>query len=584
MRYSLAWLLALAVPATAFAQVTSRQEAVQVRGPRAIPGDVVDDVTSVFNSGGVRRVSGSLTIAAGEEIASDLAIVDGTLTIAGRVTGRIVAVNADVVLQSTARVERDVTILGGQFHPGEGGVVVGDVRVYSDQVELEFQGDRVVIREETQDEQWYRQRERWRTRTWSDLRLVSARTYNRVEGLPVLIGPAFGRDFGWGRLTLEALGVLRSVGGFDWTSANVGHSVKAELRLGHRGGLRLGGRLFDIVEPVEPWHLSDPEVGLASFFLHRDYRDYFDRHGASLHGAVFFGGGADVSVAYSDQRWSSRTTRDPWTLFRDNDGWRPNPLMDAGKFHIVNTTLRYDTRNDDRDPWSGWHVVADYEYGTGRITDYGPTSPFVRTRTPDGRTRYDRAFLDLRRYNRVSPDGQLNLRLVLGGWLSGDELPLQRRFSVGGPGTIAGNDFRRFEPGVDYWACSGERVDAIPGVPLYPPGAPAQCERVMLAQVEIRGDLRADPFGVLHGERDQRRFGWGRRTEWVVFADAGRGWLVGPRVGDLQYRDGQFPGLGTFRTDVGIGLRLDDLGLYFAKSLSEHHAPVNFFVRLKPRF
>jgi outer membrane protein assembly factor BamA len=336
---------------------------------------------------------------------------------------------------------------------------------------------------------------------------------------------------------------------------------------------------------VEPWQFTDSEIGLMSFFLHRDFRDYFGRHGASVHGAVFLGSSADLGLAYSDQRWIARSTRDPFTLFRDREGWRPNPRMDEGKFHVVNATFRYDTRNDERDPWSGWHVVADYEYGTGRITAYGPTSPFVRDQTPDGRTVYDRAFVDIRRYNRVSPDAQLNVRLVIGGWLSGDELPLQRRFSVGGLATLPGNDFRRFPPGTDHWTCAGERVDAgSPGVPIYPPGAPAQCERMMLAQVEFRGDIRIDPFGVFDEERDRRRFGWGRGAEWVLFADAGRGWLVGPRGGDLQYARDRIPALDTFRTDVGLGLRLDDLGLYMAKSVSETDAPLNFFVRLSPRF
>jgi hypothetical protein len=56
----------------------------------------------------------------------------------------------------------------------------------------------------------------------------------------------------------------------------------------------------------------------------------------------------------------------------------------------------------------------------------------VRDINPTGRTTYDRVFLDVRRYNRVSAEGQLNLRVVAGGWLSGDELPLQRRFSLVG--------------------------------------------------------------------------------------------------------------------------------------------------------
>ena len=72
---------------------------------------------------------------------------------------------------------------------------------------------------------------------------------------------------------------------------------------------------------------------------------------------------------------------------------------------------------------------------------------------------------------------------------------------------------------------------------------------------------------------------------WVLFADAGRGWLVTPAgpVSDLTYAKGKFPKANTFRADVGIGLMIENVGLYVAKALSGKHAPVNFFVRLKPR-
>jgi hypothetical protein len=398
------------------------------------------------------------------------------------------------------------------------------------------------------------------------------------------VGPAFGRALDWGRVTVDALGIIRSADGFDWKSENVGHTVKAELNIGKGQGVRFGARSFEFVDGVEPWHLSDAEVGLGSFLLHRDYRDYFERHGGSLYAALFRGGSTDLTVAYSAQRWASRAARTPYTLFRREQDWRPNPQLDDGTFHVVNVTWRYDTRNDESDPWSGWYVSADYEFATGVISHYGPTSPLVRPLDANGQTAYDRGFVDIRRYNRVSPEGQVNLRLVLGGWLSGDNLPLERRFSVGGPGTLPGFDFRRLAGRTDYWHCSGPLRSTTLSGPLYPAGVPAQCERVALGQLEYRGEIHIDPFGVLGEERDRRRRGWGRGAQWVAFADAGRGWLVGPRDGEMRFGRSQVPPLSTFRADVGIGIRLDDIGLYLAKAVSDADAPMNFFVRLRPRF
>ena len=45
----------------------------------------------------------------------------------------------------------------------------------------------------------------------------------------------------------------------------------------------------------------------------------------------------------------------------------------------------------------------------------------------DGSYAFNRLFIDVRRYTRVSPSGRVNLRLLAGGWLGGDPLPLQRR-------------------------------------------------------------------------------------------------------------------------------------------------------------
>lgn len=576
------WLLVGIALVAAPTMSTSPARAQQVLDERVLPREVAEEVLRVWNAPGTLRVDGPYTVEAAREITGDLSVLGGELVVAGHVAGRIVAVNADVRLTSGARVDGEILVVGGRVTGSDVATVGGQIRVYRARLDYARDGDRLSRRPEDEDatSRWWRRHERWRNRGWGDLRLISARTYNRVEGLPVFLGPAFGRDLGWGRISIEALGVWRSAEGFDWKPENIGHSAKAEVQIGEGRGLRLGGRLFDLVEPVESWHLSDEEVGLASFFLHRDFRDYHNKHGGSIYASLFRSDAFDATVSYSDQRWADRRTRDPWTLFRNEQTWRENPVLDEGNIHLFNSTLRYDTRNDVGNPWSGWYILADYEYGTGTLSRYGIAYPGTRTETVDGATSYDRLFVDVRRYNRISPDASLNMRLVAGGWLSGDDLPLQRRFSVGGPGTLPGYDFRRTSSSPDVWQCGGPVLQDA----AFPLGTPALCERFAMAQVEFRGDMHLDPFGVLDEERDRRRAGWGRGTQWVLFADAGRGWLVGEPGDGLNYRKGELPKLSTFKTDVGLGLVLDDVGIYVAKSLSDRSAPLNVFVRLKPRF
>ena len=583
MRLRSTLLLLLTWSAIAPAQQAS-PPTVEVRDLRAVPRDIADEVQQVFNATTSRRVTGDLTVPASEVIEGDVAVMTGQVVVAGRVTGRLVLVNGSLVVRGAGRVTGPVTVIGGTVTTIGGGQVEGSARSYPEHVLVESDANRLVVRDESEDERWYRRRMTPREGSRGDLRLVTARTYNRVEGLPLLLGPRAYLNFSWGRLTADAMGVLRSADRFELKSENLGHLLRVELQLGGTRGIRIGGRMEDVVAPVEEWHLSDSEVGLASFLLHRDYRDYYNRHGTSLSVTGFIGNHLDATVSWADERWATPTARDPWSLFRDNQDWRPNPILDAGRFHLIRAGVSYDTRNDATDPWSGWYITGEYEYGVGRITEYGPTSRAIRDINPTGRNAFDRVLVDMRRYNRISAEGQLNLRLVAGGWLSGDDLPLQRRFSLGSAGSLPGYDFRQIRPGTDFLTCAGARVEGTPGGPRSPEGIPAQCERFALGQVEYRGEIGAGLFGLLDQERRRRRFGWGRSAEWVAFADVGRGWLVGPRVSDLQYGAGSFPGLHTFRADVGVGLRLDDLGLYLAKSVTDPRTPLNFFARLQPRF
>ncbi len=582
MRTHLTFLLLLTWAAPTQAQ--QAPASVEIRDLRAVPRDIADEVQQVFNAASTRRASGDLAIAASEVVSGDVAVISGQLVVSGQITGRVVVIDGSVLVRGAGRIGGAVTVIGGTLTSIGGGRVEGSVRSYPEHVLVESETDRLVVRDESDDERWYRRRMTPRQGSRGDLRLVTARTYNRVEGLPLLLGPRAYMNFSWGRVTADAMGVLRSADRFELKSENLGHLMRVELQLGGSRGIRLAGRLEDVVAPVEDWHLSDSEVGLASFLLHRDYRDYYNRHGGSISASAYVGQHIDATISWTDEQWTTPDARDPWSLLRDNQSWRPNPVLDAGRFHLIRLGARYDTRNDATDPWSGWHISGEYEYGVGKITEYGPTSRAIRDINPTGRNAFDRILIDVRRYNRVSAEGQLNLRLIAGGWLSGDDLPLQRRFALGSVGSLPGYDFRQVLPGTDFLTCAGARLEGTPGGSRTPDGTPAQCERFALAQVEYRGEIGADLFGLLDQERRRRRFGWGRSAEWVVFGDVGRGWLVGPRVGDLQYGAGSFPAPATFRADIGVGIRLDDLGLYIAKSVTDPRTPLNFFARLQPRF
>ncbi|MBC7673845.1 MAG: hypothetical protein H7247_15610 [Polaromonas sp.] len=536
-----------------------------------LPRDVAVEVVTLFNAPNALRTTDVTTIDSGRTVHGDVAVLNGPVTIAGHVTGRVLAINADVLLLKGARIDGDLLVVGGEIDGADGATIRGEIRVYHPPLRyIEEDGRLVVQLADAPDDQWWRRLERRGRRNFNRLDVANAGAYNRVEGLPVRVGPVLYRDQGWGHLRFGAAAILRSASSFTSSSPDVGHDVSGEFRVGREFGVTLGARLFDIVDGVEQWQLSDLEVGLANFLFHRDYRDYYGRHGGQLHAALRATDNADLTVSYGDERWSSRSEHDPFTLFRNDLPWRVNPPVDDGRFHVAKLTLRVDTRNDAYNPLAGWYVLADFERGTGQIDHFAPTSSGGAA-PATGPTRYQRGFFDLRRYNRLAPSSSLNMRLVLGGWLSGDALPLERRLSIDGPGTVPGFDFR-VSGGADVGTCAA-------GTAL--PGRPAQCDRIALTQLEYRSDIR---LSFTDGREGLRRTRFRADGEWVFFADAGRGWLVNSPGSALNFGRRELPPLSSYRTDIGGGLDFDQFGIYLAKALSVPTEPLNIFLRVRHRF
>jgi hypothetical protein len=420
--------------------------------------------------------------------------------------------------------------------------------------------------------------------------ISSGKTYNRVEGLPVHLGPTISAPLRESRLSLDVHGIIRSANTFYWDGANLGHLVRADVQPMSGRGLGFTASAYDIVDAVEDWQMPRGEAGIATFLFHRDYRDHYGRHGAAAVATYYLGENTRLSASFANERWTARQVRQVLTVLRNNHEWRPNPVVDEGRARLFTLDWRTDSRNDPRTPSSGWLSRAEYEYGDVDIERFGPTSFAARF---DAQTdpSYGRLLLDVRRYNRIGPSTQINLRAVAAGWLHGDELPLQRRLSVGGVATIPGFDFRKVTGQPDAATCSDD---------FQRPGTPAQCERVLLLQAEYREELPWRPGTIFSGTPLRvRSAALTLRPVFVAFADVGRGWLVRRRDDpgfvllddivlfpprDLVYSRGSIPPPNTFMADVGIGIDVGLFGVYVAKALSESGEPVNLLLRARSRF
>jgi hypothetical protein len=538
----------------------------------------------LYNSPATRRINGAFDVPASSVVPGDIAVLNGPVTIEGRVEGSVVAINADVRFARGARIAHKLVIVGGTVSGVDSAHVDGETLSQVELLRYHLDDDKLVAEgEPAYDDTWWKRHhvlnDLRHGQAYTDFFYIASRAYDRVEGWSVVVGPRFQRYTSWGNFNLEAFGVVRSASPLQWGEKTIGHDAKAEVQFGEPIGVALGARVFDVVEPTETWQMENGEVGLASVVLHRDFRDYYGRHGGEGYVRLLDGKDADLTFSLSDQQWGDERQRDPWTLFRNDDAWRPNPFMDTGDMHLFTTQLHVDTREHQGSLWSGWYASAELEVGSGTLTRIGSplnVDPATGTLLPTAPepVHYTRGFLDVRRYNRITPNMSLNLRLVTGGWVAGDALPTERKLSLGGPGTLPGYTFRETGLTPDVMQCSNGISQA---------GTPAQCDRIALVQVELRGRFFA---GALRDDAadDWWRPGLNGRMEWVVFSDIGRGWLVGPQDGGTSYPQGLLPPLDSYKTDVGLGIDFGGLGVYLAKAVSDGSQGPQLFVRLARRF
>lgn len=568
------------------------------RAQDALPRAVADRVTATLNDPMTELHEGDARIEPGRIVDNDLAVIGGDLVLGGRVGGDVVVLNGTLTLEPGADVGGEVIVVGGAVSGETDARVAGELRVFAEPVSYCRMGARVSIDPAgctggpladagpgpadddgapAMDDQGWNERSGGRARF-----LVSAgRSYNRVEGLPVRFGPAV-ETGGSNPLRVRALAVFRTESGPELGPDQWGYDARIEQFFGGRRALRAGVRAYSVVDPIESYHLTDLENSLSTFFLHRDYRDHYQREGWTAYAAwAPRGSPLSATVEYRAEDHGSVAPGSPWTLFDNEDPWRAQPLVGQGRLHSVAGAVEVDTRSEAWDPSTGWFVRAELEQAVdsdlrrpaGFGNDFAAGGP-----PPVAAAAVDEHFLagsvDIRRYNRVNAVSRLNLRLLAGGSLNGADLPPQRQHALGGEGTLPAYPLFALDCG----ARTGTMrlpEDAEPFYPRY------GCDGFALFQAEYRGDVtfHLDPFGWDGDDEDEEGWtgGWngiGGDLGWVFFVDAGTGWRRGSALDD------------NVAVDVGAGILLGDLGIYVAAPVGgeRDRGDLNFFIRLAPRF
>lgn len=578
-------LTAYAVLALALAplQVATAQDSVIVIDPDApaapaaqragLQPAVLQRVLTLFNAPTTTRLDGAVTLPAGSRITGAVAVWRGPFQLAGAIDGDVLVVNGDLILLPGSSIKGDVLVVGGSVARDSAATVTGSVEEYPDAAPVLRSGDgALIVRERRRPILDFggAQRSFQNGKITTTLFLSSGGTYNRVEGLPITLGPRFTYGFApERRATLELLGVIRTVGDPTELGEEVGYDAHFDYSDGtpRHHGWGLGVRASQLVQAIEQQPLSRSEVGWSTLVMHRDYRDYYLNEGVALYGFLWAGSSFRLDGGWRTESQRSVPANDPWTLFRATEAWRPNPLIDDGRYRTVHLGGTYDTRNEGQLASSGMLVRLNWEYSTSEDVAPVDLPNTVRDDIPtDGSYGFHKLWFDARSYNRITPSMRVNLRAVGGGWIGGDPLPIQRRLSLGGPDILPGYAFR--------WATCDE------GAPQDPSMA-AWCDRSLALQAELRTRL---DLGLLYRYKDREQveqaFGLDQ-VDFVVHADMGKSWLTGEGPGRVP--NDKIPTLDEWLYDVGIGVDAGGVGAYLSKALTSGQ-PIRFFLRLQRRF
>lgn len=308
-------------------------------------------------------------------------------------------------------------------------------------VEPTPQGTRVVLKMESP-------RFRWSIRPGGP---GLAPVYNRVDGFAPWVG--VGATV-YDPVSFHNLG-LYAAGTYGFSSHDSRYMVGGHRPLG--GGLTAGYELHDFTDSDDVFRargLEQPDTVVIAFGT---TQDFYRRHGHEAYVFERLGSRAQAGITFRADRFESLPITNDGHLFSSEEP-RPNPAIDEGSMRSVIFTLRWSAREELFDGARSERVsrLLRNVYATPFDTLQGwRAEATVEAAGLGGDFSFTRSIAHLRHYRSLTARQSVYLRALLG--LSTGELPLQRRFFLGGMGTLRGYDLKEFS-GTQMVLATGEWV------------------------------------------------------------------------------------------------------------------------------
>jgi hypothetical protein len=234
---------------------------------------------------------------------------------------------------------------------------------------------------------------------------------------------------------------LYARGGYGFASERGGWVAGVSRSFG--GRLVLGGEVHDFTDTDDRFRAGDVEETLGTLLFRSSFRDYFRRRGSEAYGFFRLSPSAQLGVGFRRDRHLLLDGHFDWSLL-GGPAARPNRAADPGRLTSLLATARvsidgplFDDPSDERDSFLSRDL-----YGTeaGMEALRAEASWEVASaRRLGGDFTFTRLIAQVRGRREVGARN-LGFRVLAG--FTGGEPPAQRRFALGGLGTLRGLHYK----------------------------------------------------------------------------------------------------------------------------------------------
>lgn len=358
------------------------------------------------------------------------------------VRGFIFSVTGDIDV--FGEVNKDIVTLFGGIYVAPDAVARGDVASVTGKVQIARDASVYGIVYTGTTEQKGRSRRFYRSINESSL--SGTAYYNRVDGFTPLARFEYrDRDSLLPNVVAEV--------GYAFESKRSRLRFGVEQTLWREMPMAIGGVAYKELATEDEWLLSRNENNVYTLLVTEDFRDYYERTGGYLYYRVKPVEYLQIETGYryDETRWFE-AERDLWSLFGGDKKFPRNfhrvdpSIRDRGIAEIDTGTTAglvirgaFDTR-DEKDPYdfSAWNLTGQIEWSDDKLSsDYD----------------YRRYQFSAARYQEIHSRIMLISRLVVGA--SDGYLPMQKRYYMGGLGTLRGYKHKEFI-GKRFWLANLE--------------------------------------------------------------------------------------------------------------------------------